>query len=92
MATATLTFPSPGPTSLVVTQVVRTDTGAIVTAATAQVSALAWTLTITESVPNLTYLYTLLGTWADGSTAPVQNYVGPAQSTAAHQATDTGII
>jgi hypothetical protein len=72
---ATLTFPTPGPTSLTLASLTRTDTDAAVTGSIAQRSALVWVLSITEPVPGLVYAYILTGTWADGSAGTVNSTV-----------------
>lgn len=75
MANASLTFPTPGPASLTIGSLTRTDTGATVGGTITFVSGTTWTLSITEPVPSLTYAYTLNGTWADGSVGAVSGTV-----------------
>lgn len=69
MATATLTFPSPFPTSVTLTALTRTDTGATVSGSVTPNGNGVYTISVTEPAAGLVYAFSLSVTWADGSTA-----------------------
>jgi hypothetical protein len=76
----TFTFPTPYPTAISVTSLVRTDTNAPVSGTTGG-SGANWTLTFTEPVDGLTYAYVLSVTFPDGAVAPMSGTIAGTPTT-----------
>lgn len=77
MISTSLNFPAtPYPTAGVLTALTRTDTGASVLSDGSLTGiGAAWTLTIAEPAPSLTYNYTVLFTFGSSGTAPASGTI-----------------
>lgn len=76
----TFTFPTPYPTAISVTSLIRTDTGGSISGSIGG-SGANWTLTFTEPVDGLTYAYVLSVTFPDGAIAPMSGTIAGETST-----------